>query len=197
MKIYFRPDESTLPSIQLYAQHRRLWQEHGESILRAFEKVTGESWQNGVRILVVGNWDSEKNGFNSSAGFKSRRGISLRYASFNPPDWRVLSNLVHELGHRFIDQHQAGSPHADNEAETLENHRQLFVFLVDVINRSFKAKLAQKIITEMEANYNDARKSESNPYLKAWQWSRQLTFKRRQEICWLMFAQKIAILPKK
>ena len=144
---------------------------------------------------MTGGWSNKQSSVGSTSGFSGRKAISLRYASSNPSESRVLAETLHELGHRLLDQHGVPSVVADGDAWVFESHRQLFVFLGDVIAQAFDRDLANRILGEIQAGYEDATRSDQAPYLNAWRWSSDRSVVRRRELTRRMFAERLSVLP--
>jgi hypothetical protein len=197
MIVYWHPATTDLATIFLYGQHRRLRQTHGSSIIRAFEQVTGVSFRSGVRITVAGGWSHEDSRFGSTAGFDGRKAICLRYASRTPSESQVLAEMTHELGHRLLEQHTVPNATGLDDQWIFESHRQLFVFLIDVVCIAFDHHLATRILSEIESGYSEQGRSDQAPYVRSWRWALNCSRKRRREITRLMFTGKLSTLPRK
>lgn len=195
--IYWHPSVRDLPTILLWGQHQRLWKRHGSSVLAAFREVTGVSFRSGIRVKVAGGWSNTRGRFGSTAGFHARKAISLRYASCNPSDSRVLAETMHELGHRLLEQHEVRSRAIDVDRWIFESHRQLFVFLIDVIEHAFYRDVAVGVIEEMTVGYEDPTRSDQAPYLNAWRWSCGRPAWRRRQLTRRMFTRGMSKLPSR
>ena len=106
-----------------------------------------------------------------SAGFDRKKAISIEIpASKVISDDIILWLLIHEIGHRLLDQHNIQTPTVkDRDIFNEQEHRLLFSFLIEAIKIGFGSQHAKAI---MEHIAKDSLGISSD---KAWKWSISMT----------------------
>lgn len=204
LRLYFRTEDSSIPSIILTAQHRRLWKYYGADITKAFKIHTGVSFMHGVRIRVgVKDYNNEYLGW-SHSGVTGRKAVTLYYLDGHQADPTILGELLHELGHRLLGQHKlfldwrktGMSVYEDN----YETHRVLFSMLIPVIQDVFDKDTVQAIYSNVDERYsiepsNNSPDSLLRSFHDAWQWTRALPSGLHSKQIKALFKQHEPTLP--
>jgi hypothetical protein len=195
-ELQFRALTTSFDDLLLIGKHKRLWNIHGESILRSFRSISGHDFTQGIRIKIgVGDTVIDE----SHSGMTNRQAMRLIYKSVNIDDTKVLWLLCHELGHRLLGNYKLyvnNSSHKySRDQANYEMHRMLFVYLIDVIEGAFAADQAADLFSYADDWYYQSEDSFSNTYWQSWTWARKLTKARRHQLTKLLFDQRIIILP--
>lgn len=142
--------------ILLKARYQRLWKAYGAAITASFEKVTGAPFLRGVKINL-GIKEIDENW--SHSGSPGEEAIHIFHTKNSELEEELLWSLCHELAHRLLSQHKlVYDPRALGftlDRDNYESHRDIFVFLIDVIGDAFEPELAAAILRFVDAYYLD------------------------------------------
>lgn len=167
------PCDRNTDTLFLAGRLKRLWSERGDAMVAALQNTSGHNFGRGVTVRVGYSQDAGLP-WSGSAGFAGKKALTLTISrDLLPVDEALLWLLMHELGHRLLEQNgvqtsfsAAGSRDAWDEQE----HRLLFAFLIDALFAAFSPAEARKIIdTFPGTGYSDA----DDGTTRAWRWALQ------------------------
>ena len=201
MHIYFKPLQKSLPTILLTMEHKRLWRKHAPAIEAAFLETTGAPFKSSIRA-IVGIREEDITDYQdwSHSGLPMSEAMALYYTSSAPGETAILNQICHEVGHRLLQQYGKDVYLLGHDMDALEklyeSHRQLYVFLIDVLNKAFDENTARHILEYMERNYSDPKEGDESGkrYEQAWQWAASLPAVKRRELTRAIFQNKHANL---
>ena len=150
-----------------------LWAKYGDAVIKGLESATGLHFINGATITI--GHDQSQFSWSGRSGNHGRKTISI----FLPEKRSVASDdlilwlLIHELGHRLLDQHNIRTETTDGEDDRDEQeHKLLFSILIEAMFIAFGKEHAKKIIEDYpEHGYVDA----SFGHTRAWRWAMSKT----------------------
>ena len=177
MLVKFRMKKKDWTGIFLTARVQRLYKEYEDNIVSGLETASGLSFRRGFTV-VVSNLTSNSLWF-GSAGFDGKKAISIEIpASRVISDDIILWLLIHEIGHRLLDQHNIQTPTVKaRDIFNEQEHRLLFSFLIEAIKISFGSQHAKSII---ESGPKRGYKDMKFGHTRAWKWAVSMTPKQRK-----------------
>ena len=151
VKISFRPEN---PKFTMHAaEYSACWQVEGQRITDAFYHVTNLPFSENKIMALVGLGDEKGR---SNSGHKLTEPILLKYNSSDK-----IGNLIHELTHRFIMQHNLWRRNQDRIGAT-EVHQMLNLIYFEVLKELYGEPAAIKR-ADHEKKINDPK------YQAAWE----------------------------
>ena len=179
MRVIFKPQKTDLPHLFLLGRIRRVWSVHSSDIVSVLQASSGLRFQSGWKI-IVGFSDTEL--WEGTTGYSKRRAITLLFPRKETLNYDnlVIWLIIHELGHRLLEQNGVQSMYDKHvkEEEWHENeHKLLFLFLIDALK--LLGPRGEKILQDYPAAHYTAPHS---GHTKAWRWANNLTPDQRKEI---------------
>lgn len=142
----------------------RLWQEHNEAIVRAFEEETGLKFvQRAIQVRVI---DGESN----SGWYRKPMRISTWYTD----DDTLIATMTHELAHRLLSGHDMWRPYKSKARGVQMHHRHIYLFLYDVWANAFGKETADRLAA-------DERAKTKTSYHSAWDWAMGKSYAERKK----------------
>lgn len=165
-------DPSSLELVLATSQYQQFWNQHKDTVIKAFYKLTQLQFQQSEIVAKV------TPGSHANAGDVAKP-MTL------PADYRDQKEkeltLVHELAHRLLSGN-ALSPiglglvpdttTADPRFQNFE-HRHLYLFLYDVVNEALGPEYAS-LCAKYESQIQET------DYREAWNWAMSMNFEERQ-----------------
>lgn len=157
LHLIFKPESEVFNSAS--KEYEDIWTNENEKILKAFENITGITFeQKEIKVVVY-------------------EGVSISGSLVSPMKMRASysidekkGTLIHELGHRLIaSMHQ--------RIENIDEHQTLNLFLYDVWESLYGKDFADKMV-EIESK----RKGIYN-YKNAWDWALNMNKEERNLLC--------------
>lgn len=179
MRVVFKSFTNDLPTIFLLGRVRRVYAQFGAKMVEALESVSGLYFTSGVAVRVG---YGETNTWGGGAGYHGQKAVSLLFPKESRTNFDQLALwlMMHELGHRLLEQHciQHHYNADDNEDCWHEaEHRLLFLFLIDAL-KTFGEQGERIIKMFPETGYTD----DSYGNTRAWRWANALTQQERHDL---------------
>jgi hypothetical protein len=159
LKLRFIPIFEDNEFILAVKEYETIWSDNGPKILEQFSALTGLNFIEDRIAIVIYEWMS-------TSGDSISDVIKLR-ASYDKET--KMATLVHELGHRFINQ-------LKNRKDDIDEHRTLFLFLYDMW-----VELWGKDFADNQVKIESGRKGVYD-YEGAWKWAMELSKEERVDL---------------
>jgi hypothetical protein len=190
MRITIIPESSTASNILLAARTKAVWRKYNTAVIRSLEESAGLKFTHGC-VIKVAYIQTNDIAWEGRSGKDQQNAIVLLFPKI-PIMFEELTLwlIIHELGHRLLDQH--GIRHSFIELEddrmwTELEHRLLFLFLTEAIHKALGDELSDKVIDNFPAvGYVDDR----FPHTRAWIWAHKLTDSQRSHLKQEVFVTK-------
>lgn len=169
MRVRFLSQAKDLETIFLLGRVKRVWAEHGHNMVKALEQQAGVQFQHGVTVQVAYATDDWWGGAAGRGGRTAIR-IYCQRELVDTYDEHIAWLLMHELGHRLLQQH--GVEHRTEEFASEDSwheaeHRLLFAFLIPAIHQAFDKEFADRLVrTNPEIGYEQMEYG----HTRAWRW---------------------------
>lgn len=172
MLVKFKMKKKDWTGIFLTARVQRLYKEYEDNIISDLETASGLSFRRGFTV-VVGDITGDRYKWSTRSGIDRKKATLIEIdASAVTSDDLILWLLIHEIGHRLLDQHNIQTPTVrDKDIFNEQEHRLLFSFLIDAIEIGFGRQRTKSII---EAG------PERGYHTRAWKWATSMTPKQRK-----------------
>lgn len=157
---------------------KHLWNKRSVDIIQALQSSSGLQFTHGA-VIKVGYTDDDWGG---SAGYMGEKAILLLFPRHQILDFDKLAIwlIMHELGHRLLEQHGLKTRYSnleDIESWHEREHRLLFLFLIDALDslgddgRRIKQNFPERGYSDV--SYGNTR---------AWRWARSFSPEQRSNI---------------
>lgn len=174
MKLVIKAGDNALETILAAGQYQKLWQEHGQSIIKTFYDLTGLEFQQ--RHITA--WTRP-----GDSGDSGGPGLPMILPAKYDLLEKKADTLTHELAHRLLNGNGINSVYLGllpdskqpDERDMLYSHRLIYLFLYDAVKAVFGPAYAE-ICEKRELNTDHAS------YPAAWQWAMSLPFEQRQRV---------------
>ncbi len=181
MRLIFKVKTRDLPHIFLLGRVKRIWAEHGDSIIRALQDDSGIQFTRSVSARV--QFCENPDWWEGSAGRTGKKAItiSLPRNAFALYDEAVIWVLAHELGHRLLDQHGIefdSNSFPDEDTWHYYQHKLLFIFLIDSLARALNPDQCRQLID----NIPGTGYTGSDGTSRAWKWANGLSVIERRKL---------------
>ena len=180
MQITITPAQKDIPDTLLTAKAKEVWRARGTDIIDSIEDSSGLMFVRGLKVKI-GYLETHDYTWEGNAGKPMQKAITLLFPK-SPElfEEMFLWLIIHELGHRILDQNNVryDQRSVKDEATWTElEHRLLFLFLSESIYGSLGKKLGDRVLDNFpEKGYFD----DSLPHTKAWLWAKRLTDSQRK-----------------
>lgn len=183
MKLVIKPADDSFDMMLEAGQYQRIWQEHSDTILEAFKKVTGLTFQQRLITARV------TKGTYGNAGLPGK--AMILPGDYTTEDCKTCT-LMHELGHRLLGGNALNPialglvPDAEENHHDWQwyEHRHLYLFLQDAIREAFSSAYADRCAKEEAAILPDY-------YHEAWNWAMSMTLTQRQQAVRILAAEAL------
>ena len=161
MKFIIKPQKNELNLILEAKAYKKVWSQNSRKILKAFRDITGLEFIQSTITAHVYDGDRSFSGI----PYKPMR----LQGNYRTDEERLLI-LVHELSHRLLGGNGLGNM---DKFSNLEDHRRIYLFMYDVVNKAYGIELAERLET------SEARDMHPD-YSKAWHQAMSMTYVQRQ-----------------
>jgi len=171
-KFIIKPDSNDLSLVIAASQYKKVWQEHGTKILRAFHAVTGlDIKRSQLTARVI------KRSQSSAGNGTPYHSMRLASGDYRSDEFKLMT-IIHELTHRLLTSNGYGAYWLKYQGEYDQeiDHRHSYLIEYDVVMEALGQEWAN-ICVQYEGRYDyDAGES---PHQEAWNWAMNMTANER------------------